>query len=106
MGTLCRNCPFKDIHQKTGEVCTTAFIQKYKNSCMILDIAEQTFMDDLKKYSKEVKKEEAKKEATKAPKKVERKPRTPRTATKKSQKQEEVKVEEENAVIEEEIKTE
>jgi hypothetical protein len=73
MGTLCKNCPFKNIHQKTSEVCTTAFVQKYKNSCVSLDITEQAFLADLEKYTKERKKKEVKKENKRTSKNTQKK---------------------------------
>jgi hypothetical protein len=61
MGTLCKNCPMRGIQEKTGEHCTVAFANKYGNSCVTLDITEQTFKKELEEFSKEKKKEEKKK---------------------------------------------
>jgi hypothetical protein len=71
MGTLCRNCPVKNIQKATGEPCTIAFATRYGNSCVNLDITEHMFKKELEEFSKE--KENEKK--TETPKK-ERKPRT------------------------------
>lgn len=71
MGTLCRNCPVRNIQKETGEPCTIAFATKYGNSCVNLDITEHMFKKELEEFSKE--KENEKKAET--PKK-ERKPRT------------------------------
>ena len=37
-GTLCKDCPFKDIKGK--EDCMTLFARKYFNSCTNLNIKE------------------------------------------------------------------
>ena len=71
MGTLCRNCPVRNIQKATGEPCTIAFATRYGNSCVNLDITEHVFKKELEEFSKE--KENEKKAET--PKK-ERKPRT------------------------------
>ena len=71
MGTLCRNCPVRNIQKETGEPCTIAFATRYGNSCVNLDITEHMFKKELEEFSKE--KENEKK--TETPKK-ERKPRT------------------------------
>ena len=71
MGTLCRNCPVRNIQKETGEPCTIAFATRYGNSCVNLDITEHMFKKELEEFSKE--KENEKKAET--PKK-ERKPRT------------------------------
>jgi hypothetical protein len=71
MGTLCRNCPVRNIQKATGEPCTIAFATRYGNSCVNLDITEHMFKKELEEFSKE--KENEKK--TETPKK-ERKPRT------------------------------
>lgn len=71
MGTLCRNCPVRNIQKETGEPCTIAFATRYGNSCVNLDITEHMFKKELEEFSKE--KENKKKAET--PKK-ERKPRT------------------------------
>jgi hypothetical protein len=71
MGTLCRNCPVRNIQKATGEPCTIAFATRYGNSCVNLDITEHMFNKELEEFSKE--KENEKK--TETPKK-ERKPRT------------------------------
>ena len=60
MGTLCKNCPVRDIRKKTGEPCTIAFATRYGNSCVNLDITEQLFNKELEEFSKK-KKTEAKK---------------------------------------------
>ena len=73
MGTLCRNCPVRNIQKATGEPCTIAFATRYGNSCVNLDITEHMFKKELEEFSKE--KENEKKAET--PKK-ERKPRTPK----------------------------
>jgi len=51
MGTLCKNCPLKNIHKETGEDCTIVFVQRYKNSCVTYDLAEHEFEKELKKMS-------------------------------------------------------
>lgn len=71
MGTLCRNCPVRNIQKETGEPCTIAFATRYGNSCVNLDITEHMFKKELEEFSKE--KENEKK--TETPKK-DRKPRT------------------------------
>lgn len=71
MGTLCKNCPVRNIQKETGEPCTIAFATRYGNSCVNLDITEHMFKKELEEFSKE--KENEKKAET--PKK-ERKPRT------------------------------
>ena len=71
MGTLCRNCPVRNIQKETGEPCTIAFATRYGNSCVNLDITEHMFKKELEEFSKE--KENEKK--AEIPKK-ERKPRT------------------------------
>jgi hypothetical protein len=49
MGTLCKNCPFKDIKSMRKEIgesdaelnsCTDLFARKYHNSCVIYNIEE------------------------------------------------------------------
>jgi histidinol dehydrogenase len=55
MGTLCKNCPLKNIHQETGEVCTIAFVRKFGNSCVNLDVAEHLFEKEFNKLSEEKK---------------------------------------------------
>lgn len=55
MGTLCKNCPLKNIHQETGEVCTIAFVRKFGNSCVNLDVAERLFEKEFNKMSNEKK---------------------------------------------------
>lgn len=51
MGTLCKNCPLKNIHKETREDCTIVFVQRYKNSCVTYDLAEHEFEKELKKMS-------------------------------------------------------
>lgn len=51
MGTICKNCPLKNIHKETGENCTIAFAMKYGNSCVNLDIADITPSTEVKKTS-------------------------------------------------------
>ena len=55
MGTLCKKCPLKNIHQETGEVCTIAFVRKFGNSCVNLDVAEHLFEKEFNKLSEEKK---------------------------------------------------
>jgi len=55
MGTLCKNCPLKNIHKETGEDCTIVFVQRYKNSCVTYDLAEHQFEKELNNMSKEKK---------------------------------------------------
>lgn len=38
MGTLCKNCKFKNAKKELGKVCTELFIKEFNNSCTILDI--------------------------------------------------------------------
>lgn len=57
MGTLCKNCPVRDIRKKTGEPCTIAFATRYGNSCVNLDITEQLFNKELEEFSKKKKTE-------------------------------------------------
>ncbi len=71
MGTLCRNCPVRNIQKEAGEPCTIAFATRYGNSCVNLDITEHMFKKELEEFSKE--KENEKKAET--PKK-DIKPRT------------------------------
>lgn len=71
MGTLCKNCPVRNIQKETGEPCTIAFATRYGNSCVNLDITEHMFKKELEEFSRE--KENEKKSET--PKK-EKKPRT------------------------------
>lgn len=49
MGTLCKNCPFKDIKAVRKEIgesdaefksCTDLFVRKYHNSCVLYNINE------------------------------------------------------------------
>lgn len=73
MGTLCRNCPVRNIQKETGEPCTIAFATRYGNSCVNLDITEHMFKKELEEFSREKENENEKKAET--PKK-EKKPRT------------------------------
>jgi hypothetical protein len=57
MGTLCKNCPLKNIHKETGEDCTVVFVQRYKNSCVTYDLAEHQFKKELDKMSDKKKEE-------------------------------------------------
>lgn len=71
MGTLCENCPLKNIHNETGEDCTVAFVRRYGNSCVNYDIAEhvsnekkeklQQFEKDIADYQEKKKKSAPKK---------------------------------------------
>ena len=65
MGTLCKNCPVRDIRKKTGEPCTIAFATRYGNSCVNLDITEQLFNKELEEFSKKKKAETKKPRTTK-----------------------------------------
>ena len=100
MGTLCKNCPLKNIHQETGEMCTIAFVKRFGNSCVNYDVAEHLFEKEFDKLSEEKKEqidqlakdmaeyqmEKEKKSSTKksAPKKAST--RKPRSAKKKEPK--------------------
>lgn len=61
MGTLCKNCPVRNIHKETGETCTIAFASRYGNSCVNLDITEHLFKKELEEFSKQ---KEAEKKTT------------------------------------------
>jgi len=76
MGTLCKNCPVRNIQKETGEACTVAFATRYGNSCVNLDITQRLFKKELEEFSKE----KAETPKVEEPKK-ERKPR----ATKKKE---------------------
>jgi len=90
MGTLCKNCPVRNIHQKTGESCTSAFAKRYGNSCVNLDIAQMLFEEELNKLSEE----------KKTPKNPSTKKSTPKKASvKKPKGEKKVKVE----VVQEEV---
>ena len=80
MGTLCKNCPVRNIQKETGEPCTVAFATRYGNSCVNLDITEHLFKKELEEFSREKEKEKAETPKVEEPKK-ERKPR----ATKKKE---------------------
>ena len=77
MGTLCKNCPVRDIRKKTGEPCTIAFAMRYGNSCVNLDVTEQLLNKELEELSKkkeeDKKKKESKKAETKKPKTTKKK---------------------------------
>lgn len=42
MGTLCKNCPFKDVKRTEGS-CTELFAKKFHNSCVTYDISKHQF---------------------------------------------------------------
>ena len=65
MGTLCKDCPVRDIRKKTGESCTIAFATRYGNSCVNLDITEQLFNKEIEEFSKKKKAETKKPRTTK-----------------------------------------
>ena len=80
MGTLCKNCPVRNIQKETGEACTVAFATRYGNSCVNLDITQRLFKKELEEISKET-------EKAKTPKdEEEKKERKPRTTKKKETK--------------------
>ena len=56
MGTLCKNCPFKNAKKEEGH-CTDLFIKKYHNSCVTYDIVKDDFMKKVEAFSKQKKKE-------------------------------------------------
>jgi hypothetical protein len=72
MGTLCENCPLKNIHNETGEDCTVAFVRHYGNSCVNYDIAEHVSnekKEKLQQFEKDIADyQEKKKSAPKKPK--------------------------------------
>ena len=95
MGTLCKNCPLKNIHQETGEMCTIAFVKRFGNSCVNYDVAEHLFEKEFNKLSEEKKEQidqlakdmaeyQMEKEKKSAPKKAST--RKPRSAKKKEPK--------------------
>jgi hypothetical protein len=95
MGTLCKNCPLKNIHQETGEMCTIAFVKRFGNSCVNYDVAEHLFEKEFNKLSEEKKGQidqlakdmaeyQMEKEKKSAPKKAST--RKPRSAKKKEPK--------------------
>ena len=95
MGTLCKNCPLKNIHQETGEMCTIAFVKRFGNSCVNYDVAEHLFEKEFDKLSEEKKEQidqlakdmaeyQMEKEKKSAPKKAST--RKPRSAKKKEPK--------------------
>ena len=73
MGTLCKNCPVRNIQKETGEACTVAFATRYGNSCVNLDITEQLFNKELEEFSKQKKEKEAKKTEAKKPRTTKKK---------------------------------